>query len=563
MNSRSPVSSAYLGNRRILIVFGLIIFGIGVLTHCGPPAEPTKSKKVDSDILVSDVQSSSDTMFITDNAWQVPHDVSSSNPTQVELARFAWKEFIALNWPSSYKVDSKRGNPNTSKTAMDFVKIGQDPNTPLVWQTYMHRAELFPYVTANFPSSFDVPPHYAYKDTIPNLENPKILLSSQDTIFNNLDETSEINLCTVFTTGDSTAPGAVSNAPTASFLPGAPRRVIYEAKANRVFYNYIKDKVLYDTITKKAMSDYTNRRISNATSADTLGGIYPCPNNDSLICFPHGIAGVADSLGSIEVKASWRQLSEAEYNSGRFLTAPILYYRQGTPTNSADSTVYFQVISGKVTASERPFGLVGLHIIHKTKNVPTYVFATFEQVDNLDYQLPQNDLFLYNRNWNVVVDSSKITIRNRIHSITSTTMAVNEQVKRQVRALDTASVWQYYQLIGTQGPANGNQDTTNFLLANIVTETNEVLANFVGTLDATNGVIGNPNGVNVHKGRKFFVQGGCKGCHGNSQKTDFSFITANGPFEGEPDVVNQPLLIQKPPQTGGPLQPAPGTVSGF
>jgi len=563
MNSRSPAPSTYFGNRRILIVFSLIIFGIGFLTHCGPTSESTTNKKVDSDILISDIQSPSDTLFITDTAWKVPHDVSSTKPSQAVLARFAWKEFIALNWPSSYKVDGKRGNPNTSKTALDFVQVGQDPNLPLVWQTYMHRVELFPDDTANFSMSFDVPPHYVYKDPIPNIDNPGVFLTSQDTIFSNLDETSEINLCTVFTTGDATAPGATTNPPTSSFLPGAPRRVIYEAKANRVFYQYIKDKVLYDTITKKALSDYTNRRISNATSVDTLGGIYPCPSNDSLICFPHGVADVGGSEGSIEVKASWRQLSEAEYNSGRFLTAPILYYRQGTLSNLGDSKVYYQVISGKVTASERPFGLVGLHIIHKTKNVPTYVFATFEQVDNLVYTMPQNDLFLYNRNWNVVVDKSKISIRNRIHGISSTTMAVNSQVQRQVRDLDTTSVWQYYQLIGTQGPANGNQDTTNFLLANIVTETNEVLSNFVGTLDAVNGTILNSNGVNVHKGRKSFVQGGCKGCHGNSQKTDFSFITANGPFKGEPDVVNQPLLIQKPPQTGGPLQPATGTVPGF
>jgi len=116
-------------------------------------------------------------------------------------------------------------------------------------------------------------------------------------------------------------------------------------------------------------------------------------------------------------------------------------------------------------------------------------------------------------------------------------------------------------LIGTQGPASNNQDTTNYLLANIVTETNEVLANFVGTLDKTNGVIANPNGINVHKGNNSFVMGGCKGCHGNSQKSDFSFITADGPFD-EVDVVNQPLLIQNPAQTGGPLVPS-GTVVSF
>ena len=54
-----------------------------------------------------------------------------------------------------------------------------------------------------------------------------------------------------------------------------------------------------------------------------------------------------------------------------------------------------------------------------------------------------------------------------------------------------------------------------------------------------------------------FIGGGCKGCHDNAQEGasppagvpgtgkgsfDFSFITAQAPFEGTPDAVNQPLL---------------------
>jgi hypothetical protein len=549
MNNRILSYYASFRKNSLLIGLSLIICGVGAFTLSDTNPLP----------VAVNPGSAGDTLFITNTAWKVPHDVSSANPSQAQLARFAWKEFIALNWPSSYSINKKRGTPDTAKTAMDFLAAGQHPNNPLVWNTYMHRVELFPDDTANFKSSFDTPPHYAYADNIPNIDNPAILLGSVDTIFNNLDETSEINLCTVFTTGDATAPGAVGNPGVSSFLPGAPRRVIYEAKANKVFYKYVKKKKLYVTTHKKKLSAYTKRKISNATLGDTLGGLYPNPQNDSLISFTHGVTG--GSEGSIEVKASWRQLSATEYNSGRFLTAPVLYYRKGKPSNTSDTTVYYQVISGKVTATHRPFGLVGLHIIHKTQYVPTYVFATFEQVDNLAPRLPQNDLFLYNRNWNVVVDSGKQNIVSRIHSITSTTTTVNDQVHRQVNALDTSSVWRYYKLIGVQGPANGNQDTTNFLLANIVTETNEVLANFVGTLDGINGVIKNPNGVNVHKGSKSYVQGGCKGCHGNSQSTDFSFITADGPFDGKPDVVNQPILL--PGQNGGPLKNPTGTVNGY
>jgi len=557
MNNRMLSSSPGFNKKRLFVISSLIIFVLGIFTHCDSPTEKEQYEGTDNSTSVVP-GSAGDTLFITDTAWMVPHDVSTDSPSQNQLARFAWREFIALNWPSSYKLNGKRGAPDSTKNAKDFLAVGQDPNNPLVWQTYRHRVELFPIDTANFSSNFDAPPHYVYSDSIPNIDDEAIFLGSVDTIFNNLDETSEINLATVFISGDSTAPGAVSNPGIVSFLPGAPRRVIYEAKANKVFFQYVKEKKLYVTTIKNKLSAYTNQKISNATAGDTLGGIYPCPKNDSLICFPHGIIG--GSEGSIEVKASWRQLSKAEYDSGRFLTAPILYYRQGKPS-SPSNKVFYQVISGQVTASERPFGLVGLHIIHKTQNVPTYVFATFEQVDNLDYRLPENNLFLYNRNWNVVVDSGRQYIRNRIHTISTANMTVNSQVHRQINALDTSSVWKYYKLIGVQGLANGTQDTTDFELANIVTETNEVLANFVGTLDGLNGVIGNPNGVNVRRGNQTFVQGGCLGCHGNSQKTDFSFITANAPFEGLPDVVNQPLLI--PGQDGGPLKKPNDTIPGY
>ncbi|MGB0177985.1 MAG: hypothetical protein ACPF9D_12520, partial [Owenweeksia sp.] len=70
-------------------------------------------------------------------AYEVPHDVTISNPdsTQVDLARFAWQEFIALNWPSSYTPASPiRGTANQDKTVADF--LNGSANYPLVWQTY-------------------------------------------------------------------------------------------------------------------------------------------------------------------------------------------------------------------------------------------------------------------------------------------------------------------------------------------------------------------------------------------------------------------------------------------
>ena len=112
-----------------------------------------------------------------------------------------------------------------------------------------------------------------------------------------------------------------------------------------------------------------------------------------------------------------------------------------------------------------------------------------------------------------------------------------------------------------QGEATNSEDATSeseFALANLVTETNSVLRDFSGTLNA-DGTI-DPNNTNIYKGTTEFIGGGCKGCHGNAQvgphvefggappapdtliASDFSFITQNAPFEGKPDAINQPLL---------------------
>ena len=91
-----------------------------------------------------------------------------------------------------------------------------------------------------------------------------------------------------------------------------------------------------------------------------------------------------------------------------------------------------------------------------------------------------------------------------------------------------------------QGHPEQNDNTTDYYLANITTETNAVLANFSGTLDTLRGTK-NPKGINVYQGNKKIVQGGCKGCHGNAQNADFSFITKDAPIT-DVDFINQPLL---------------------
>ncbi|MEP3890319.1 MAG: hypothetical protein ABJN69_07610 [Hellea sp.] len=566
-----------------------------LITSCNSSADKPKSKtdtKIPNTETVVTAPDDTSIQYFSSTAYQVPFDLKSgplpNNSQEVtKLARFAWKEFIALNWPSTYDSEAspanyQRATPDTSKSVLDFA--APDNKGKLVWQTYKHRNEVYPMMNAGgeYPNSakqFDVAPNYTYPavhgSTVPECGayDPTTgtwATNSSTTLadihhFNNLDETSEIDLATLFTDGDPNAPGIKPSEGTPLYmgLPQQPRRFIYEAKANRTMFDYVSNAQYYDndTRTQAQLDTYT------AVRDQGMGGLSTCPD-DSIICFPHGIAPSQTSdgqEGTILVKATWKQLTQTEYSSGRYLTAPIIRYRNSNPNfdPSSPQPFCFETIAAEPTSTSLPYGLVGLHIIHKTTNYPTYIFATFEQVDNLS---STSSLFYYNRNDNPPVGTSRQAVEHRAHPIPQEVKDVTDNVHFQLRKVlqansKTDSVWFNYQLIGVQGQATNSGFATSeseFALANIVTETNGVLQDFVGTLNA-DGTI-DPHNSNIFKGSEKFIGGGCKGCHGNAQvgphvefgaapppasslrASDFSFITQNAPFEGKPDAINQPLL---------------------
>ncbi|MEP5155277.1 hypothetical protein [Planktotalea sp.] len=505
---------------------------------------------------------------------------------QEQLAIYAWQEFIAANWPSSFTSSAPtRGEPDPSKTAVDFAQPSNDGQ--LVWQTFAHRAEIYPEIDATtqtyptYPKTFDTVPEYVYssagavpacgaydsstKTWATDASNPLSGVS----LFNNLDETSQIDLATLFVDGDPADPtvGDAGSQPLSMGLSKQPRRFIYEAKANRAVFDFVNENQFYDQTErlKAQIATYI------AVRDNDQGGLSVCPTPDEtsgqqIICFP---PATSDTVGAMFVKATWRQLTLDEYNSGRYLTAPIVRYRNPDP-NSTTDTFCHETIAAEPTATTLPYGLTGLHIIHKTTNYPTFVFATFEQADNLSAPSGSyNNLFYYNRHEQAPIDPNRQNVTSRAHPIPDDVNDITSQVHLQLRQLLAAnglsdSVWLYYNLVGVQGTPVYPEDTidTDYFLANITTETNEVLRSFSGTLDASNGTI-DPNVPNLSQGASHFVMGGCKGCHGNAQvgpapadgtaqpdpdtliASDFSFITQNAPFKGVPDAINQPLIASE------------------
>ena len=78
--------------------------------------------------------------------------------------------------------------------------------------------------------------------------------------------------------------------------------------------------------------------------------------------------------GMIEAKTAFRELTADEQNSGRFYQTTVRYYeKDASDPNSA-------------CFREAVWGMLALHIIHKTPSAPYFIFATFEQADNLQTQ---------------------------------------------------------------------------------------------------------------------------------------------------------------------------------
>ena len=127
----------------------------------------------------------------------VPHDVPTGPSASIQdLAIFAWREFIALNWVAMDPATTgMRGRPNGNDPIADFISIHRDPATGsfplLVWHTYRHKNELFPANGQTDPNFDSKAPTYIYSPA------PTPAPGASFQLFNNLDETSEIGVCVI------------------------------------------------------------------------------------------------------------------------------------------------------------------------------------------------------------------------------------------------------------------------------------------------------------------------------------------------------------------------------
>ncbi len=496
-----------------------------------------------------------------------PKDVAA-NASLEDLGKFAWQQFLALSWKAGYP-KTQRGQPDPQ---WSYGMAGAFPEL-LTWQTYAQTTELRPNAPLKTAWAQLGIPQYSYQ--VPILKDPKNP-NAKNNLWNNLDEDNEIGSCDTYGRYKSQSP---------------PKQlVLYQVKVSRDEYEYVR--VNYGATQNVGPGNPVGPggklSVAQALAAQSIatspshlyyssgfpGNCGPC-DAAKAICLPCGDAPQPTGgtyEGSIEVKSAWRMLQPGD-NKSRFFTTNALYY---------DLDAKNQLVYKNAT-----FALIGIHIIHKTKNYPDFIFTTFEQVD---VEAADMEFILLNHNTGAqmgapipIMRQTGQTDRTELHPVPPTLDAVTNQVHQQLTGLNPGTIWQYYRLTGVQGhPVNcppsspGNPKLClssqnpvqcagldpNYFMANFVVESDPSLNNFSGPGFGTNpfkdckNIVTYSTQSGVPQGHPMDM-GGCKGCHGVAQTafgTDFSFLLD---FGNNKPSIRPATLIYYPPTDALPLMKRP------
>ncbi len=168
--------------------------------------------------------------------------------------------------------------------------------------------------------------------------------------------------------------------------------------------------------------------------------------------FPVGTDSV-DWSGATELKFAWKIIDTDKGDQpNRFFTSKAIIPNE----NGGTQTV--------------TVGLVGMHIAHKSQSSPQWIWATFEQVDNLvgdTMAHPRVKPSFYDPNCQICVPNLDPSVTNDFKTPVQAARAIpvpgeKQELDAQAQAVlkSLGSVWQYYQLIDTQWPTDPSAKPT-------------------------------------------------------------------------------------------------------
>jgi hypothetical protein len=436
----------------------------------------------------------------------LPSEIPGGAPaaTLQQAAAFAWQEFIAVNWPA---LAGQRDTPDTGQ------KFGGGSG-PLVWQTFRSKVEIFN-LTKDAAGGFAPPgysatdPNFGYGTTPPAYYYATRVVPAckgqnlpPAPAWINLDETTQIGLDQMF------AGGPVIN----DSANTSPQLIRFAVKANRVEYDYVAKNQYYLPGNVKAAA-------ANNVQAYTRHP--PIAPNSPFISFP---------AGTVEIKSAWRPLNGND-NPAHFHMQTVRFYEN---KGSGNTPCYF----------EQQWGLIALHIIQKTPSAPAFIYATFEQAENIRqpngtpvedadgnvtnpipgaapttpamaYQdsptapkvtakgafcTPQSNLYFKDSvKQSGLTGGGAVCVNQRYEPIPSDVVAVNKTAHQAIADYDAAqgisnSPWPYYKLVSVQpspfdhsaiSPTDPVHGAAVFFQANIVVETNYTLQQFQGRISGS------------------------------------------------------------------------------
>lgn len=373
----------------------------------------------------------------------MPPTITPTLPADSKLADqsdfncFAWQQFIALNW----KASTYPGQPDTSVPASNFGEPGDF--SPVVWMTYKEAGEVFK-PDASQPSPW----------TNPQQLPASLKLSTQALKSKQLVYTNRVGYHTLYATSKVSEDAkqtldSILQAGTNAWLTAQSRNVTYyERRINEDEFNYITNpqNQFYNAENQlKAMQSGKGISLPDGTP----GSSQYCPPSQ----YP--------CVGAIEIKAAWIEITDQSLWSQYLMADAVIVDNSTKPPTVRPAKV----------------GLVGLHIIHKTKNAQQFAWATFEHVNNAPdinqvnnktvgsgYAYynpncdPKTDPFQCQQNYQPKpTDPMNVPIQVvRMNPIDNTTnnpiVGLNCGVQSLIKKSNSNSVFQYYQLVNVLWP---------------------------------------------------------------------------------------------------------------
>lgn len=372
---------------------------------------------------------------------------------------FGWWEFISLNWPTT--PGAGFGDPGD---------MG-----PVQWETYITAGELYPPGGA-------APPPWGQSSLLP-------LPASVLKLDNRLASANKLL----------TAVSKFERKGVQKFGPGSDEEAAPESGPNwlgaqngtNVWYEIRENQDIYNFVVA---NQYYN---ANNQLAAVKKGV--------PIVFPMG--AVNGPTGAIELKAAWMEVNDPgnqKWQRYKLSKAAVV--------DSTTGQYRFTTVA-----------LVGLHIIHKTEKQPTWVWATFEHIDNVPGSDSASSGYnFYNPDCQSVMvtpkdSSSPVTVTctpntsppyyltrggpkpvpiqiTRLTPIDNNAQAVNDTMQAAIARAYPQSVWQYYQLVNviwSTDPADNPRrpDTVPIKLSSMLPTTNvanTTLESYAQTVTCTN-----------------------------------------------------------------------------